>query len=442
MHKNPIKFLCKSITLHIIKMTKLNGFFFTRIWPAIFFSVLFFSTGHAQNNNSPYSIHAIGDITDNIINRTSGMASTGIAYRNNRYLITNNPAALSALDNQFFAGEIGVNGQYIDYSGDPVSQTNHQSSDITFKRFTLGTKIFRHWGSAVGLVPFSEENYEYSGTRPIGYNGGTLPTYDQGYGGINKVFWANGYEFFHHLSVGITTSYLFGSINNKNIVLGQGTSVYLSKNNSTFYNNLYVDYGLQYYGSVNAHWDFALGAVFANQTALNTETNINVLNLDSNVLRNTQSFGTYNIPVSYGLGLSITKDKKYTFLADYKFQNWSDLTTSTGDFFYKNSQRASVGFEISKKKIAYNTLYETNFFQAGFYYNKTYLIVNGTPIDDIGGSVGMGVNSRRTPLSFMVVLQYGIKGTTQNNLLRENYVNLSFIFSVREFWYTQGRKFD
>jgi hypothetical protein len=423
-------------------MTQPNGFSFLRIWPTTIFSVLLISTGFAQTNNSPYSIHAIGDITDNIINRTSGMASTGIAYRNNRYIITNNPASLSALDNQFFAGEIGVNGQYVDYSGSPVSETNHQASDITFKRISFGTKIFKHWGSAVGLVPFSEENYEYSGTRPIGYNGGTLPTYDQGYGGINKVFWANGYEFFHHLSIGVTTSYLFGSIENKNIILGQGTSVYLSKNNNTFYRNLYVDYGLQYYASINAHWDFTLGAVYANQTALNTETNVNVINLDSNVLRSTQTVGSYNIPTSYGLGISVTKDKKYTFVADYRFQNWSELTTTTGDFFYKNSQRASIGFEISKKKLAYNTLYETNFFQAGFYYNKTYLIVNGTPINDIGGSVGLGVNSKRTPMSFLVVLQYGIKGTTYNNLLRENYVNLSFVFSLRELWYTQGRKFD
>ncbi|HEY4935265.1 MAG TPA: hypothetical protein VII44_01720, partial [Puia sp.] len=317
-----------------------------------------------------------------------------------------------------------------------------QSSDIAFKRFSLGTKISRHWGSAVGLVPYSEENYEYSGTRPIGYNGGDLPTYDQGYGGINKVFWANGYEFFNHLSVGITTSYLFGSITNKNIILGQGTSVYLSKNNNTFYSNLYVDYGLQYYASINKHWDFTLGVVYANQTALNTETNINVINLDSNVLRSTQTVGTYNIPTSYGFGISVTKDKKYTFVADYRFQNWSSLSSATGDFFYKNSQRASVGFEISKKKLAYNTLYETNFFQAGFYYNKTYLIVNGTPINDIGGSVGLGVNSKRTPLSVMVVLQYGIKGTADNNLLRENYANLSFIFSLRDFWYTHGRVFE
>ena len=78
-------------------------------------------------------------------------------------------------------------------------------------------------------------------------------TYNQGYGGINKVFWANGYELFRHFSIGLTTSYLFGSINNKNIILGQGSSIYLSKNNNTFFNNIYLDYGMQYYGSINSH---------------------------------------------------------------------------------------------------------------------------------------------------------------------------------------------
>ncbi len=423
-------------------MTKPNGFSYRRTGFTLIFSVLLVSAGFAQNNNSPYSINAIGDITDNIINRTSGLGSTGIAYRNNRYLINNNPASLSALDNQFFAGEIGVNGKYVDYTGNQVSQTNHQSSDITFKRFALGTKIFRHWGSSVGLTPYSEENYEYSGNRPLNNTGDVLPTYNQGYGGINKVFWSNGYEFLNHFSVGITTSYLFGSITNKNIILGQGTSIYLSKNNNTFYSNLYLDYGFQYYASISKHWDFVIGATFSNQQSLNTETNINILNLDSNVLRSTTTVGTYNIPTTYGLGISITKDKKYTLLADYKYQNWSSLQSSTSDYAYENSQRASVGFEISNKKVAYNTLFETTFFQAGFYYNKTYQVVNGIQIEDIGGSLGMGVNTKRTPLSFIVVLQYGIKGTTSNNLIRENYGNLSFIFSLRDFWYTHGRKFE
>jgi len=314
-------------------MTKPNGFSFIRKWLTIPLTVLFIHTGFTQTNNQPYSIHAIGDITDNIINRTSGMASTGLAYRNNRSIITNNPASLSAMDNQFFIGEIGVNGQYIDYTGNAVSTTNHQSSDITFKRFSLATKIFRHWGSAVGLVPYSEENYEYSGNRPIGYTGNTVPSYDQGYGGINKVFWANGYDFLNHFSIGLTTSYLFGSIDNKNILLGQGSSIYISKNNNTFFNGINLDYGLQYFGSINRHWDVTFGGVFSNQQQLNTTNTVTIVNLDSNVLRSNVTAGTFALPTSYGLGFSFTRNKKYTLLADYKYQNWSAQKTVTGDYF-------------------------------------------------------------------------------------------------------------
>ena len=413
-----------------------------RIGFILLLSLLIRSTGFTQTNNSPYSIHAIGDITDNIINRTSGMASTGIAYRNNRSLITNNPASLSALDNSFFIGEIGVNSQYVVYSGGPVVQPYNSSTDITFKRFAVGTKITKHWGSSAGLVPYSEENYEYSGYRPVGSQGLLIPYYDQGFGGINKVYWANGYELLPHLSLGLTTSYLFGSINNKDIILGQGSSIYISKSDNTYYNNIYLDYGIHYYGSINKHWDYTLGAVYANQANLHTQTTVTIVNLDSNVLRSNITVGSYTIPMSYGVGFSLTKNKKYTFLGDYRFQNWSNVNSSAGDYFYKNSQRASIGFEISNKKVAYNTQFETSFFQAGLYYNKTYLYIGGTPINDIGGSVGWGANSKRSPLSFIVILQYGIKGTTINNLIRENYTNLSFVFSFRDFWYTQGRKYD
>jgi len=423
-------------------MTNLKGFFLLRISPCILFTMLLVNDGFSQTNNSPYSIHGIGDITTNFVNRTTGLSSTGIAYRSNRSLILNNPASLSALDNQFFVGELGVNAKYVDYSGNPISQTEHQSSDITFKRFSLGTKIFRNWGSSVGLVPFSEENYEYSGYRQIGYNGILFPYYDQGYGGINKVFWANGYEFFHHLSVGITSAYLFGSITNKNIIFGQGSSIYLSKNNNTFYSGLYFDYGLQYRGSINKHYDIVLGVVYSNQSTINQDQTTNVIKLDSGVLRSTETFGTYTVPMSYGWGFSITKDKKYSLLVDYKFQNWSALQSINGGYAYINSQRGSIGFEISNKKNIYNTMYETSFFQAGAFYNRTYLIVNGTPIDDIGASLGMGVNSKRSPLSLMVSLTYGIKGTTNNYLIRENYMTLSFVFSMRDLWYTKGRKFE
>ncbi len=424
-------------------MIKPNGFPLMKLILTILFSTLMLFDLRAQNNNSPYSLLGIGDLEDGFLNRTTGMSSTGIAYRNNRYLITNNPASLSALDNQFFAGEIGVTGKFISYSGDPVSTTNNTSSDITFKRFTLGTKLFKHWGSAVGLAPYSSENYEFTSQKPVGYGGDVIPSYNEGFGGINKVYWANSYEFFNHLSIGITSSYLFGSINTKNIIQDPGGSgIYISKSDNTFYSNFYFDYGLQYYTAINKRWDISLGLVYANPGWLNTDHEINVLNIDSMVIRNKETVGTFDIPASYGAGIALTRNRKYTFLADYRFQNWGTQNSNSGNFTYQNSQRASIGFEISKKKTAYNTYFETSFFQAGLYYNKSYVLINGRPIEDMGATVGFGVNAKRSPLSLNVSLQYGIRGTTANNLVKENYAGASFIFSYRDFWFTRGRKFD
>ena len=400
--------------------------------------------GMAQTTNSPYSVYSIGDLATSQVNRTTGLGSTGIAYRSHRNIITNNPASLSALDNQFFAGELGVSSLYTTYSGTPVG-TNNTSGDIKFSRFTIGTKIFKHLGSAIGLAPFSTENYESNGYKAIGYQGTLLPTSTQGYGGINKVFWALGYEFFNHLSVGITSSYLFGSVNTKEILQGNAaTAIYLSKNTNTFYSNLYFDYGMQYHGSVGSHWDYSLGAIYASKQNLSSETNVSILGVDSTNLHSVGTQGTFAIPAMYGGGISLTKDKKYTFLADYKYQYWQNHAVSPYDnqFTYQNSQRYSAGFEISKQKAAYNTYYETSFIQFGVYYEQTYILANAKQIDDMGLTAGFGVNAKRSPLSMNVILQYGIKGTTKNDQIRSSYVGATFIFSYRDFWLTHGRRFE
>jgi hypothetical protein len=409
-------------------------------------SVLFLSLGllcsvriRAQTNNSPYSVVAIGDLEDGFLNRTTGMANTGIAYRTNRNLIINNPAALSALDNQFFVGETSIRAEYIGYYGSPVDPTANNSFDITYHRFALGTKLFKHWGSSVGLTPFSSENYEFNGPQPIlGTIGETTNAYYQGYGGINKVYWANAYEFFHHLSVGVDMSYLFGSINQKSIL--QNSTSYVSSNANTNYNSFYFTYGLQYYTPVGKHWNFALGATFANKTELFPYYTYTVLAIDSSVLYNfPQQQTSFYTPVSYGIGISLSKNNKYSFLADYKYQGWSALNYSGFHYALQDTRRYSVGFEISKKRTIYSTVIESSFLQAGLFYGNTYVNVYGQPINDMGASLGFGVNSLRSPLSYAVTLQYGIRGTQSNNLIEERYAKITVMVSFRDLWFTRGR---
>jgi hypothetical protein len=399
----------------------------------------------SQTNNSPYSVLGIGDIEDSYFNRATGLANTGIAYRNNRNLINNNPASLSALENQFFIGEIGLRAKYVTYTGSSVDPYNNTSFDITFRRFAFGTKIGKHWGTTVGLMPFSSENYEFNVQQPIqGSIGETANAYYQGYGGVNKVYWANAYEFFHHISLGLTTSYLFGSINQKSIIQNPIVpSAYASTNKNIFLSNFYLDYGLQLFGKIGKTWDYTLGATFANKTDLNAQYTVLILGQDSSILKNATIQQTYfTLPNTYGAGISLTKNKKYTFLADYKFQQWSPLNYSGFNYSLEDSYRASIGFEISQKKNVYNSIIENNYFQFGLYYGETYLNVYGTQIKDMGVTAAVGINAKRSPMQWALTFNYGITGTQQSKLVQLNYLNIGILISYRDFWYTKGKRFN
>ena len=410
-------------------------------------SLLIFSslTLRAQTNNSPYSVLGIGDIEDSYFNRTNGMASTGIAYRNNRNLISNNPAAYSALDNQWFVGELAIRSKYINYTGPPVDQNANSSFDITFRRFAMGTRIGRHWGSSVGLAPFSSENYEFTAKQSIqGTIGETANAYYQGYGGVNRVYWGNAYEFFHHVSLGINASYLFGSISQKTILQNPSlASAYVSTNNNLFLTNFYLDYGIQVFGKLGKSWEYTLGGTYANRSDLSAQSSVTVLAIDSSVLKSETTDGIYyTLPNMYGGGISLTKNKKYTFLADYKFQEWTPLNYGGYNYALRNSNRASVGFEISNKKNVYNSLIETSYIHAGLYYGQSYLNVYGQGITDRGVTLGFGINTKRSPFAYALAFQYGIRGTASNQLIRENYFNISFNLSYRDFWFTRGKRFN
>lgn len=404
----------------------------------------------AQGNFSPYSQMGIGDLEDSYYNRTSGMANTGIAYRSNRFLITNNPASFSGLTDQYFTVEMGIRGSLINYFGTPVDPSNNQSADITFRKLVLGMKLSKHWGSSIGLVPFSTQNYEFS--VPYTLLGSTTEIanhYYQGYGSVNKVYWANAYEFFHHLSLGVDFGYLFGQLSQKDILQNgsAGGATLTSTDNTVDLNNLYMSYGMQFYGKIGKKWDYSLGATFSNKSDLFASTNRIVRASDSSILQNIQVNQNYlTLPICYGFGVSLSKDHKYTFLADYKYQGWSGVSNTNTypgqDYTLGNSNKGSIGFEVSKRKTFYNSKVELSYFQSGLYYGTTYLQINGQEIKDMGVTASFGINSLKSPLAYTIVLQYGIKGTTANNLIRENYTNLTFVLNYGALWYTKGKKYD
>jgi hypothetical protein len=404
----------------------------------------------AQNNFSPYSQMGIGDIEDGFYNRTTGLGNTGIAYRSNRYLINNNPASFSGLANQYFTMETGIRGSFIDYAGIPVAPSSTQSADITFRRLAMGVKLTKNWGSSIGLVPFSTQNFEFNVPYYIqGSNSEVANHYYSGHGSVNKVYWANGYEFFHHLSIGVDAGYIFGQLNQKDILQNESTGASLaSTTNNVNLQNLYITYGMQLYGKIGKHWQYSIGGTYSQKAALLASNNKIVLGTDTtNPLQNEQlSNGYLYLPNSYGAGISISHNDKYTWLADYRYQDWNGVQRSNSypgqDYSIVSSERGSLGFEVSQKRNFYNNKIELSYFQSGVYYGNSYLQINGQQIKDMGVTIGFGANSLKSPLAYDIIFQYGIKGTTKNNLIRENYANITFVINYGSVWYTKGKKFD
>jgi hypothetical protein len=403
----------------------------------------------AQNNFLPYSQFGIGDLDDGYYNRASGMAESGIAYRSNRFLINNNPASFSGLTNQYFTMEMGLRGSFIYYTGQPVTVAGNESGDITWRRLVLGIKASKHWGMSAGLVPFSTQNYEFNvpyeaqGSSTVVAN-----SYFEGHGSVNKAYWANSYEFFNHLSLGVELGYIFGQLNQKNILQNSTTyATYTSTENDVDLQNLYVTYGMQLYGKLGKHWEYCLGGVYSQKARLLASPITIVLDNDSNVLQNEQFSETYlYLPNSYGGGLSLTHNHRYTWTAEYRYQDWNGVSHENiypgQNYNIVSSERGSLGFEISKKRVFFNNLVELSYLQTGVYYTNSYLQINGYQIKDIGATFGFGVNSLKNPLSYNIIFQLGVKGTTRNQLIQQNYANVTFVLNFGSVWFTKGRKFD
>jgi hypothetical protein len=403
----------------------------------------------AQNNFLPYSQFGIGELEDGYYNRTTGLGNTGIAYRSNRFLINNNPASYTGLTNQYYTMELGVRGTFIDYTGTPVAPASTQSGDITFRRLVLGIKVSKHWGSSIGLVPFSTQNYEFNVPYNVqGTNQVVANSYYTGHGSVNKAYWANSYEFFHHLSIGVEAGYIFGQLNQKNILQNTVTgATFTSTENDVDLQNLYMTYGMQLYGRLGKHWEYCLGGTYTQKAALLASPTTLVLASDSSILQNEQFNESYlYLPQSYGIGLSISHNQKYTWIAEYRYQDWNSVAQQNSypsqGYSIVSSERGSLGFEISKKKTFYNSSVELSYIQTGVYYSNSYLQINGYQIKDIGVTFGFGVNSLKSPLSYNIIFQGGIKGTTRNQLIQENYANVTFVLNFGAIWFTKGRKFD
>jgi len=431
-----------------------------KIFHISLFFISFFLAGniaHAQTNTDPYSSVGIGNIVNRNFDRSAGMGSAGISLASPRYIYDENPASLPKLSNHYFSMEVSGNLTGMYYTGNPLSYQSttgtgsFTSAQFQIERFVLAVKPTSFWGAAVGLKQFSSSNYYF--TQPQNVIGSTdiVNTTRTGSGGINQVFFSNGIQLNKNFSVGITASYLFGSMQDEKDILGQNVfGEQINVTNLQYYHRFYFNVGAQYMAMLSPKWRIGIGAIASNKTTLSGTNHLTITEGDADVslptpLVNdsiTAAMSYFRLPIMYGAGISLIYDDKLTFAVDYKAQNWGSVQNMvpSSSYTFVNSRQISAGVEYTKRKnIAIpntNSIipFDKYFYQIGGYYGNEYLEIRGKQLVNAGITLGVGSNSLKTGLGYMFNLSIGTRGTTANQLIKEDYFQLGVTITYEDFW--------
>lgn len=136
------------------------------------------------------------------------MGGISLGYVPNYNLNLSNPAAYSSLLLTTF--ETAVNMNQVQLKADAGEQNMNNTS---FSYFAFGFPVkSKKWGTGFGLLPYSDVGYSIKQAITNSDGISELHTYN-GSGGLNQFFITNGYSPIKDFSVGVTASYLFGTIN-------------------------------------------------------------------------------------------------------------------------------------------------------------------------------------------------------------------------------------
>jgi len=392
---------------------------------------------YAQSQNStstPFSVFGIGEIETRDFGRTTGMSSVGIGLQSENFLNRLNPAGIAGIDTLRFILDVSV-GMKISELFNTASRG--RTTDFNFKSLAVGVRLSQRWTSSVGLAPYSNVGYQQTvQMETIGSAEYVNATYS-GSGGLNKFYWTKAYNPVGGLSLGMTSSLVFGNITHtaeEDIITIKDT-----------YNasKINFDFGMQYSHWFDRHTNVIVGAVYGYKSPMNMERTQMTVSYNS-IVRNERmpDLKTY-IPETYGAGFSVLhnrNDAEWILAADYKETKWSADRSRHKYLRYADSRILSAGLQFTPSTRPTNYVQFMRF-KIGGSYHETYLKVNGYQLVDYSLSFGVGLpfyNQLRQTLSYVnVAVNVGESATGKRGGITERYVLLSLNMSLIERWFAK-----
>lgn len=408
-------------------------------------------TVHAQTVSvSPYSAYGIGEQLYN--NNAEQGAMGGIST------VPTNPFGQNAnFSNPAANQNIRMTNFNVSVRGDNSSFTSgdQQKSTGSFKlsNVSLAFPVTKKSTLGMGFQPFTGLGYNISNTKKQSEEV-EQSSLMKGQGGINSIHAFYNYNISNGFSLGLRANYLFGKLQNNELVSVDGASLLTDYDKKGNYRGLQFTLGSMYQKKIGKTNNLYVGAYYTMGTDLKTDlsemTTTYTYSGTTKIVEDTVSFNRdtdykTTIPHTAALGVSYTKDNAWAISGEVRYSTWSDFKKSSlsalGDVQsnteYKDNVYAAVGGYWIPDFNSYKSYFNRVIYRGGVYYESAAYSIYGHDINRYGVTLGAGfpVGKVNDGSMLNVSLEYGQKGTDKDNLIKDKYFGVKIGFDLNDIWF-------
>lgn len=380
---------------------------------------------------SIYSRYGVGEINTFMNGRAIGMGNTGLALLSESNINYSNPASLAIIPRTLFSAGY----QYRMFSSSDAGGTSIIGTG-SLNEFGLAFPVYspKKMVLSFGVVPVSTAGYELRQTQTI--SGNTATQVYEGRGGISSGQVSLSYAPMTDLYLGMTGQYLFGSLYKDQTITFSSADFFGGSYNQTLsmsgaaltVGGIYtgIDKALGFSESKNAN--IALAIFTGSSMSLDDETLRNYSSNQDTVLSTGNSL---DLPFGVSVGMAYTNNR-IVYAADVQFQNWdSFLIQGMHPSEIQNSFRIGGGVEYLQSSTFTDNFLEKVSLRIGGFYRATNLRINGQSINEVFGTVGIGL-----PFSFEsrinLGLEAGIRGSVTPSLIKDTIIRFNVSLTASE----------
>lgn len=415
-----------------------------------FFVLPLIAAGFLMNaqtiGNSPYAAFGIGDVKyDNTteINAMGGISTAYIWDFNNSFNF-NNPAANKNLELTTVKIEGTNESNFFKSNFDNLSVTKQSTylSNISIA-FPLSPKV----KFGLGYQPYSSKKYGLLIDKTLD-DGYIERNIFRGEGTLSTVQVAISYQISSEFAIGLRSNFFFGNLYDINEITYLNAELFNGYETKNKIKTLNFTLGTAYQKKLENDHKLTLGATYTfgntgkmETSYLNTtyfysgideKSNISIIDQQSSTDKNL-------IPMEFSLGAGYGKDAKWFLGTQIDYKKGETIQFLGQPFENQNSYKVSAGGWYLPNYNNFRNYFSRVTYRYGAYYEKGNLSFNGTDINQFAITGGLTLPFENKSGSRMsgidLGLELGKRGTVDNNMIRQNFVNLKIAINFADKWF-------